>query len=93
VWNDIAHPWVLAPSAVVCTPFFRAWAILLFGSVRRTVEALRWSFRRDSDSFARGDYVEDKLSEVRLALLLVLSGATVIAMYEAFSRPIAWVGG
>ena len=93
MWNDIDRPWLLALSVVLCIPFFRTWAILLFGSVRRTVQALRCIFRRDSDSFLRGDYIEDKLAEVRLALLLVFSVATVIATYQAITRLIAWVGG
>ena len=93
MWNDIEHPWLLALSVVLSAPLVRAWAILLFGSVRRSAHAVRWVFRRDSHSLVRGDYLEDKLAEVRLALLLVLSGVAVIAMYEAIQRLIGWVSG
>jgi hypothetical protein len=79
--DTIDHPWLLAAVAVCSVPVYGLWAWLLFGSTTNALRACRWIFIRDSKSLFRGDYHEDKFSEVRLGALLGLSVLSVAAGY------------
>ena len=78
---SVDHPVLLVVLAFVCLPAFDVWAWALFGSGTNAFRASRWLFIRDSRSLVRGDYTEDKFSEVRLGVLLGLYLVTVAAVY------------
>ena len=92
MFTDLEHPVLLVLTVVACIPLFRSWAALLFGSWKNALASIRWLFVRDRTSFVRGEYVEDKFAEIRLAVLLLLCGATVLAVYTLVARVALWLG-
>ena len=90
--GDVQHPLLLVLSIATSIPLCRTWASLLFGSFQKALGSVRWVFIRDTKSFERGDYVDDKFAEIRLAALVVLCGITIWAVYTGVSRIAHWLG-
>ena len=84
-WNFL----LLAILAVVNAPAYWMLYKLLFTNVDELVEAIRFYFTPDVISWVRGEYHEDLWAELKLAVLVFVSGACVFGEYVALSSLVA----